>query len=99
MTATETVLHRSATHCVIRRVDTDGSARIVKRLAPDTTPARHRLDNERSILERLQGLPGCPRLVQCDLPNDEARHEEVTVEDFGGATWSDAGTLGHVSLE
>lgn len=98
-TAIETVLHRSAAHCVIRRVDTDGSSRIIKRPGSDTTLARHRVDNERSILERLQGLPGCPRLIQCDPRHDEARHEEVIVEDFGGVSWSDAGTLGHVSLE
>ena len=49
--------------------------------------------NERRILERLQGLAGCPRL----LPGDPAT-AELRVADFGGVPLGSPGLLGNPDL-
>lgn len=54
---------------------------------------RAALDNERRILERLQGVAGCPRLVRCDMDR-----LELVVADCGGVPLSQSGLLGHIDL-
>jgi len=63
----------------------DGSALVVKQ-ALDDGASLAALRNEQRILERLQGVAGCPRLVRFD---PAAR--ELTIEDFGGIRLSPAG--------
>jgi predicted ATPase/signal transduction histidine kinase len=80
---------------IIRLIDPAEGPLLVKRMTDQGNlgAARAALDNERRILQRLQGLPGCPRLLGCDLTIPE-----LTVADPGGVALAESGLLGQVDL-
>jgi len=91
----ETEIHRGRAHRVIRVRDPAAGPLIVKRGLDDGDLGSFRsaLQNEQRILERLQGLDGCPRLIRYDpaVP-------ELAVADFGGVTLGESGLLGRLEL-
>jgi len=91
----ETQLHRRPNRRVVRVLDPVAGPLIVKQYPDDGDPgaARAALANERRILERLQGLPGCPHLVRCDPDGGQ-----LAVADFGGVTLQDSGLMGAPDL-
>lgn len=92
----ETIIFRSPRYEILRICDADtGHAVVVKRVAPGDNAALSwsELRNEALILERLQGVPGCPQRVRLDTTR---RH--LVVEDFGGQALNDSGLPGHVGL-
>jgi len=64
--------------------------------------------NEQRVLERLQGMSGCPRLLQPEMENLESVALNSTVqdngpqilffEDFGGHVLSESGRCGNMTL-
>ncbi|WP_295448978.1 serine/threonine-protein kinase [uncultured Thiodictyon sp.] len=91
----ETEIHRGRYHRVLRVLDPLAGALIVKRVLDDRdgAAARTALNNERRILERLQGLADCPRLVRGD-----SAQRDLVVDDFGGLTLHASGLLGAIDL-
>ncbi len=81
---------------MLRLLDPAAGPLIVKqgRDDGDLGAARSALHNEQRILDRLQGLPGCPRLVRYapTLP-------ELAVADIGGVTLQASGLLGNLDLQ
>ncbi|WP_295441600.1 diguanylate cyclase [uncultured Thiodictyon sp.] len=65
---------------------------LVVKQALDDGASLSALRNEQRILERLQGVTGCPRLVRFD---PVAR--ELAIEDFGGIRLSQAGCQGKLA--
>ena len=94
MSATE--IHRGRHQRVLRLLDPAAGPLIVKqgRDDGDLGSARAALHNEQRILDRLQGLPGCPRLVRYDPATPE-----LAMADFGGITLQASGFLGDLDLE
>ncbi len=92
----DTEIYRSSDHRVFRRIDQASQPLIVKRWNEDN-PApilQWTLHNEIRMLERLQGVPGCPSLVGCD-----PEHRELVMADFGGVALDQSGLLGTVDLD
>ena len=91
----EAEIHRGRAHRVLRVLDPAAGPLIVKRGLDDGDrgAVRSALHNEQRILERLQGLDGCPRLIRYDpaVP-------ELAVADFGGVTLGESGLLGRLEL-
>ncbi len=81
---------------MIRRRDPVAGPLIIKRDLDDgpADVSRSRLHNEQRILERLQGVAGCPRLLRFDPV-----HRELMLEDIGGVALDQSGLLGEIDLD
>ncbi|MBK1718344.1 AAA family ATPase [Thiocystis violacea] len=79
----------------VRRFDPAHGPRLIRRSSGqvDLDAARAALENERRILERLQDVAGCPRLIHLDPDRSE-----LILSDPGGRSLIDAGLLGRVDL-
>ncbi len=93
---TETEIHRGLNHRVIRVIDPTDGPLIIKQVTDhgDADIAQSALHNEQRILERLQGVAGCPRLVRFS-----PAQRELAVADFGGVALEQSSLLGHLDLE
>ena len=94
--ARETEIQRGYNRRVVRVLDPEAGPLVITRwMDAGAAGAVHAaLDNERRILERLQGVVGCPCLVRCDPVR-----RELAIADFGGFALSQSGLLGHIDLE
>lgn len=93
----ETSLSRSARYEILRTTDeVSGQSVVVKRISTteDGAAAWFELRNEASILERLQNVTGCARLVRLDRAK-----RQLVLEDFAGLSLADSDLLGQVDLE
>ena len=73
------LLHNGTARRVERLPRPDGAAWILKTAAGVGLGAAERLENERRILQRLQGAEGCPRLIET-----EEAPRSLAMADFGG---------------
>lgn len=92
----EIIFANSASYDILRTSDAiSGQQVVVKRVAQgdDGATSWSELRNEAQILERLQGLQGCPQLVRLDTSQ-----RQLVVEDFGGVALDESGFLGHITL-
>ncbi|MBK5966903.1 hypothetical protein CCR95_23240 [Thiocystis minor] len=79
----------------VRRFDPTDAPLLIKRSTreADADAGTAALENEWHILERLQGIAGCPRLIRFD-----PERSELILSDPGGRSLTDAGLLGQVDL-
>jgi PAS domain S-box-containing protein len=86
-------LHNGPAHRVERLPQPDGTGWILKTSVGVGLGAAERLENERRILQRLQGAEGCPRLIDTEGPP-----RSLLMADFGGVRLDASDLMGALDL-
>lgn len=87
------LLHNGPAHRVERLPQPDGTGWILKTSVGVGLGAAERLENERRILQRLQGAEGCPRLIDTEGPP-----HSLLMADFGGVRLDASDLMGALDL-
>jgi len=87
------LLHNDPAHRVERLLRPDGAGWILKTAAGVGLGAAERVENERRILQRLQGAEGCPRLIDTEGPP-----HSLVMADFGGVRLDASALMGALDL-